>query len=285
MDFKNCLKNINNRELIVKLKKLIESSKGRGKKNACMAVFLVALFSGAKAGAIESDNNITIDNDKIIECIKDGLTSDIKDLETVIEDNRVVEVQSIWDLEYDSFYEMNNNVTRSIDLTSTLINATIEAMPVTYERKIKNILEYFGLSRDEFNVVVATIIGEAAADSYVDAYNVANVIYNRTISNRWNANVSNGGSLFGQVTRPGQFSVYLKNTYKKYLGYGEGSLSWCGAVDFFYEASIGEIISPNYYLQFRASNFNKGTQLVPRGNKYFDVMNADDKIVRSRTLC
>ena len=70
MDFKNCLKNINNRELIVKLKKLIESSKGRSKKNACMAVFLVALFSGAKAGAIESDNNITIDNDKIIECIK-----------------------------------------------------------------------------------------------------------------------------------------------------------------------------------------------------------------------
>lgn len=113
---------------------------------------------------------------------------------------------------------------------------------------------------------------------YIDAYAVANVMYNRITSHKWvdwiNHVKGNGDNLYTQATHYNQFVVYQNGLNKPYLGKLDNE-SYQAAIDMFYS---GERI--HYYLQFRSSNtkVSNFTQFSENGNKFFDQMLEEDII-------
>lgn len=161
-----------------------------------------------------------------------------------------------------------------------------EKKELTNDEKLQEILEMYNLTENEFNVVCAVVFAESKANSYEDAYAVINTIYNRTISKNWVGYISNiyggdaGKSLYYQATAKGQFVVYQTGIYQKYLYQREGD-KYQAVIDFLYNKEI-----MHNYLSFRSSNtsLNNYVQFVQNGNKYFNALLEDDRIIEEEIV-
>lgn len=141
------------------------------------------------------------------------------------------------------------------------------------DEKIEKILERFGLSDIELNIIIACVKAESKWGSYEDAYAVINTIYNRTLSPAWVR--SHGTSLFKQCTAPGQFVVYEEGIYKQYLNLDRNDPCFKAIIDFLYTQE-----SMHNYLSFRSneSPAEGRVQFVENGNRYFSVLKEEERL-------
>lgn len=108
---------------------------------------------------------------------------------------------------------------------------------VSNEEKINVILNREGITREQFDEIVATVVGEAAPGSYEDAYAVINTFYNRTISKTWINEMiratgeDKGRNLYEQITLINQSEVYTSGRYKEFLGTNDGPV-YQAVIDF-----------------------------------------------------
>ena len=121
--------------------------------------------------------------------------------------------------------------------------------------------------------------------TYEEAYCVSNTIYNRIHSissiNYVNAvfGMNVGKSLFYQAVCPDQFVVYQNGRYYEFYNVLSGPV-FRGIIDML----ISEIPRHNY-LQFLANETNaQGEIFTDRGNKYFTVLQENDRLVEKSTL-
>lgn len=157
----------------------------------------------------------------------------------------------------------------------------VETKEPTTEEKIAVILERENMTREQLDVIIATVKGEAAADSYDDAYAVINTFYNRTISKTWINEMIRatgndvGDNLYAQITLDNQSEVYTEGTYQLYLGTTEGPI-YDAVIDFLYTLD-----RKHDYLCFYASygNIPDSVQFAENGNWYYSLMPEDDIVV------
>lgn len=184
-----------------------------------------------------------------------------------------------------------NSCTETIE--EAIINAMAQVKNVTFgdciieptnEEKEQYILEKENLTKKQFDEVVCTVLGEAKANSYDDAYGVINTMYNRKTSKTW-VNYINyimgegtGDSLYYQCIAPKQFTAYKGKYYREFLSDEEGRKELPGyqaVIDFLYEGEI-----KHNFLSFLSAKYkNKNrTTLVEGGNCYFNEMTEEDRI-------
>jgi len=182
----------------------------------------------------------------------------------------------------------NKEISQTEDVVTSPIEETQEEnvledtseKELTNEEKLGVILETYGLTEEEFNIVCAICMTESKPNSYVDTYCVINTMYNRTISKLWHIDMEKiygegaGYSLFYQAIAPTQFVVYEDGKYLQYLGVKEGPC-YQAVIDFLYTKNI-----KHDFLSFRSSNteVEGGVQFVPGGNKYFNPLQLEDRI-------
>lgn len=151
---------------------------------------------------------------------------------------------------------------------------------LSYNDKLQVVLKKHGLDNNMYNVVSSIVASESKSGSYKDAYAVINVIYNRTISKRWNNHVSNvfgnnaGNNIYYQAIAPNQFTVYSSGSYMKYMNNTPKNVKEA-MIDFLYSLD-----TMHNYLSFRSGNY-KGADAVSfdeGGNKYFNEIAYDDLI-------
>lgn len=157
-----------------------------------------------------------------------------------------------------------------------------EEIELTNEEKLEIILEMYGITEKQFNEIVATVIGEAAPDSYEDAYAVINVLYNRLRSYKWHNSVDNlrgpdgGYNIYYQLIQTGQFEIYYNGAYKLYLNedmyYTPG---YQAVIDMLYS----QVVMHNY-LNFTSKNGKREgkEQFVDGGNLYYSSLKEEDII-------
>ena len=201
-----------------------------------------------------------------------------KEQEEVISDTYVAEEVS---------HEIAQNMANFVSMAPVIVLEASELEEITLEDKIENICSEFNLTEEEFNVVCAIVLAESKANSYDDAYAVINTIYNRTISNRWVTYISSlydvtnaGESLYYQAITPGQFVIYENGRYKEFLGVREGE-GFNAIIDFLTTKKI-----VHDYLFFRSSDTEVSVfeQFTESGNKYFDVIEENDRIQSDNSL-
>ena len=191
-----------------------------------------------------------------------------------------------------SLEQMQERITRLATKYSFLEEAIKEAEAAakkkepTTEEKIATILERENITEEQLDEIIATVYGEAAANSYDDAYAVINTFYNRTLSKKWVSYVSSltnsgsGNSIYAQITLKNQSSVYTSGAYKKYLGLTEGPI-YDAVIDFLYSLE-----SMHDYLSFYASfgEIDNSEQFVENGNLYYSELEESDRIEKQMTL-
>lgn len=151
---------------------------------------------------------------------------------------------------------------------------------VSREDKTINILEKYGLTREQFNILSAIVLTEAETNSYEDAYAVINTIYNRTKSKNWVKIVDNlygenkGNNLYYQAITPRQFVVYEHGSYKKNLN-NTNSVGYDAIIDFLYTEEV-----MHNYLSFRANNvkIKNSEKFSKNGNNYFNLLSENNRI-------
>ena len=151
---------------------------------------------------------------------------------------------------------------------------------VSNEEKINVILNREGITREQFDEIVATVVGEAAPGSYEDAYAVINTFYNRTISKTWINEMiratgeDKGRNLYEQITLINQSEVYTSGRYKEFLGTNDGPV-YQAVIDFLYTLD-----RKHDYLCFFASygDIPDSVQFVSGGNWYYSLMPSEDKV-------
>lgn len=151
---------------------------------------------------------------------------------------------------------------------------------VSNEEKINVILNREGITREQFDEIVATAVGEAAPGSYEDAYAVINTFYNRTISKTWINEMiratgeDKGRNLYEQITLINQSEVYTSGRYKEFLGTNDGPV-YQAVIDFLYTLD-----RKHDYLCFFASygDIPDSVQFVPGGNWYYSLMLSEDMV-------
>lgn len=154
------------------------------------------------------------------------------------------------------------------------------------EEKIDTILKRENITREEFDVIAATVMGEAAPESYEDAYAVINTFYNRTISKTWinemirATGIDNGNNLYAQITLVNQSEVYTTGRYKEFLGIEEGPV-YQAVIDFLYTLE-----RKHDYLCFFASygEIPDSVQFVDGGNWYYSVMPEEDMVLENPSV-
>ena len=188
-----------------------------------------------------------------------------------------------------SYFAMPNTIDTYLD-RMTYYDQELSFLPIetsgpnafpTTEEKINVILERENITREQLDVIIATVKGEAAADSYEDAYAVINTFYNRTISKTWiNEMIRAIGedirdNIYAQLTLDNQSEVYTNGTYQKYLGTTEGPI-FDAVIDFLYTLE-----RKHDYLCFYASfgNISDSVQFVENGNWYYSKMLEDDIVL------
>lgn len=184
--------------------------------------------------------------------------------------------------------ETGYNIERvsKIERTPTEKAGVVLAKTPTNEEKIKEILARENLTQEQFDVIVATVIGEAAPGSYEDAYAVINTFYNRKISKTWInevlrvTGVDNGDNLYAQITLINQSEVYTGGRYKEFLGVTDVP-AYQAVIDFLYTLE-----SMHDYLCFFASYGDKEgrEQFVDGGNLYYSVLTLGDRVDRDPAL-
>ena len=154
------------------------------------------------------------------------------------------------------------------------------ASELSYSDKKNEVLKKHGLDNNMYNVVASIVASESKTGSYNDAYAVINVIYNRTISRRWNNHVSNvfgknaGNNIYYQAIAPNQFTVYSSGSYNRYMNNIPKNVNEA-MIDFLYSLD-----TMHNYLSFRSSGY-KGAEAVSfdeGGNKYFNQIADNDLI-------
>ncbi len=153
---------------------------------------------------------------------------------------------------------------------------------ISNDEKLNIILEKYGLTYEQFEVVTACTIAEAKGEGtcYIDAYAVINTIYNRCLSEKWINEVDNymgegtGMNLYYQVVMPGQFSPIASEKYINYLGINEGE-GYQAIIDFLYsEEPLHTQLSFNCYGQEEEGKI----QYVDGGNWYYNELEEDEKL-------
>lgn len=155
-----------------------------------------------------------------------------------------------------------------------------EEKELTNEEKVSIILEKYKLTAEEFDILCAITLREAAALSYDDAYAVINTVYNRTLSKLFHIDCEKffgkdaGYSLYYQAIMPGQFVVYEEGYYKEKLGVKDEP-GYQAIIDFLYTEE-----TKHDFLQFRANfcEVSDSTQFVADGNKYFDPIELEERL-------
>jgi len=150
---------------------------------------------------------------------------------------------------------------------------------IVRENTINFLLQKYGLSREEFDVLCAIVLSESAPNSYDDAYAVINTIYNRTHSKMWVKIINDvhegcGQNLYYQATFPRQFVVYEEGRYKEKIGVTD-------VVG--YQAILVFLVSETTmhdYLSFRSNKtiVKDSERFTETGNNYFDVLLDENRI-------
>ena len=156
---------------------------------------------------------------------------------------------------------------------------TYRTIAITDNDKLNYILKTYNLSKDEFNVLCAIVLSEAASN-YEDAYAVINTIYNRTHAKNWVRSVNGkfgkgkGTSLYYQAISPGQFTVYASGSYKRHLNETK-SVGYSAIIDFLYTEDI-----MHNYLSFRSHSIKvKGSESFSKnGNNYFNTLTEKNRV-------
>lgn len=156
----------------------------------------------------------------------------------------------------------------------------------TDEEKIATILERENITREQLDVIIATVMGEAAPGSYLDAYAVINTFYNRKISKKWQNEVykatgeNKGDNIYEQITLINQSEVYTSGRYKEFLGLSEG-YAYEATIDFLYSLD-----SMHDYLCFFASYGSREDreQFVDGGNLYYSVLEPEDREINLKKV-
>ena len=143
------------------------------------------------------------------------------------------------------------------------------------QEKIQYILDKYQLTREELDVCCAIAMAEANGEgtNYEEAMNVINTAYNRTISRKWVASISD--NLFEQMTYPGQFVVYENGNYLRFLGRTDLP-GYQAVIDFL---SNTNEVKAHTYLAFRSNHSGiNGAELVDGGNLYFSTLTEEDRL-------
>ena len=140
------------------------------------------------------------------------------------------------------------------------------------EERIANVAALYGLTEEEFKVVLAIVITESDK-TYIDSYAVANCIDNRVNNIRW-VN-SCGNNLYKQATASKQFVVYGSGAYKNNLNNYEG-MAYEGAMNYFESR-----IPIHNYLSFKSNGSNvPGSELFsPTGNRFHEIFPEHERII------
>lgn len=134
-----------------------------------------------------------------------------------------------------------------------------EKITISNEEKIAQILEYWDLTMEQFNIIKATCRHEGGP-KYFDGFTIINNVYNRTISKRWSPN-ENQRNLFYQITRSGQYNSYLKGYYKQFLDLTPEECPAVQAViDFLYVATLEKPVIMHNYLSFSQGSGHQFTE-------------------------
>lgn len=249
--------------------KILKILKG---KPMCLALTLVVMTSYAKTADAKAAD--VISSDFVQEFIDYSNYTSNTTTSTISSDF----TQEFIDYSnYTSSTTTNNNEELTTDEVTTAVDEVVE---LTNEEKLAIILERENLTSSQFAEILATVIGEAEANSYDDAYAVINTFYNRKISKTWIeevlrvTGVDNGDNLYAQITLENQSSVYTSGSYKLYLGITDVP-AYQAVIDFLYTLE-----SKHNYLNFYASygTINNSVQFSENGNWYYNAMPEEDRV-------
>ncbi len=156
---------------------------------------------------------------------------------------------------------------------------TYRTVTITDKDKVSYILKNYNLTKDEFNVLCAIVLSEAA-NTYDDAYAVINTIYNRTHAKNWVRSVDGkfgkgkGKNLYYQAISPGQFTVYSSGSYKRHLN-DTKKVGYTAILDFLYTEEI-----MHDYLSFRSHSIkvNGSESFSKNGNNYFNTLTEKNRV-------
>ena len=156
---------------------------------------------------------------------------------------------------------------------------TYRTVTITDKDKVSYILKNYNLTKDEFNVLCAIVLSEAA-NTYEDAYAVINTIYNRTHAKNWVRSVDGkfgkekGKNLYYQAISPGQFTVYSSGSYKRHLN-DTKKVGYTAILDFLYTEEI-----MHSYLSFRSHSIkvNGSESFSKNGNNYFNTLTEKNRV-------
>lgn len=125
----------------------------------------------------------------------------------------------------------------------------------------------YDVSGSDLDLLIAVVCAEAG-DNIDDALAVISVILNRSDSNKWGNYY--GHNPISQITAPGQFEVYIKGMYYKYLP--SGSLYNGTKYNYVKEAVLDALsgVRNNSYLGFRSweSYSYSSKYITTGGNRY-----------------
>lgn len=211
-----------------------------------------------------------------------GFSVKAKEDNEVLEDYLVRRVEVVEPLFDKIKAEVKDEYKNLLPVEFPEMNELLEEVELTNEEKLTIILAMYGITETQFNEIVATVIGEAAADSYEDAYAVINTLYNRLRSMKWHYSIDKyrnegaGYNIYYQLIQTGQFEIYYTGAYKLYLNediyYTPG-----------YQACIDMLFSQEImhnYLSFTSKNGKREgkEQFVTDGNLYYSSLKEADTI-------
>ena len=164
---------------------------------------------------------------------------------------------------------------------------------------IQYILDKYGITLEQFDIIKAIIIAEAKPDSFDDGYAVTNTIYNRTQSEKWlytaewcykdkngNRLKFDGNNIYDVVISPYQFEVYGNGRYKQYLDKNDGPV-YDSIIAFFNDLRNGNYENMHNFLNFKSSEIEMSCyfeQPAGRGgNKYHGLLTDNDRIEKQNS--
>lgn len=242
------------------------------------SLIILSIFLVTKGVTIEAyDDTVDYDDYDFKESIEASISSDYA---KKFDDESVSEIVSN-KITFEKDFIDNSKMISRVDATGYSEVIPTGKVELTNEEKIETILDKYGLSKEEFDVLSAIVLAEAEANSYEDAYAVINTIYNRTITQSWVYEINKirgenaGRSLYYQAIHPNQFVVYQEGFYLGMVGITDVP-GYQAIIDFLYtEDAIHE------YLSFRSCDSNlvvSYEQFSSNGNKYFNLIRDEDRI-------
>ncbi len=149
-------------------------------------------------------------------------------------------------------------------------------------KKLDFILQDYGITKEQFIEVAATVLAEAASN-YEDQYHVTSTMLNRLCNTRWTGYISQllgedkGDNLYYQVTCPGQFTAYRGELYYQMI---DLDLDKYQAV---LDCLASEEASHNY-LSFKSYEVTGSERLAPNGNYYHEYFDESERKERKHYM-